>query len=183
MTPDEARELMEEWTESESLRVHMESVAACMAAYADRMNPEERDRWIVCGLLHDFDYEKYPTAAEHPFVGVKHLESLGVDREILDAILGHAEYSGMARESLMAKALYAVDELAGFLVACCKVRPDGIDSLEPRSVRKKLKDKSFAAAVDRGAITHGAEDLGVDLADHLEMCISAMRAEKERLGV
>ncbi|MCB2153675.1 HAD family hydrolase [bacterium] len=183
MTPEEARQLMHEWTESEALRVHMESVAACMAAYANRMNPEERDRWIVCGLLHDFDYEKHPTAAEHPFVGVKHLESIGMDRETLDAILGHAEYTGVQRESLMAQSLYAVDELAGFIVACCKVRPDGIESLAPKSVKKKLKDKSFAAAVDRASIQHGAEALGVDITEHIQTCIDAMRAEKERLGL
>ncbi|MCP3904929.1 MAG: HD domain-containing protein, partial [Planctomycetes bacterium] len=114
MTPDEARSLMHEWTESEALRVHMECVAACMGAYAERHEPGQKDRWLVCGLLHDFDYEKHPTQEEHPFVGVKHLrEHTDTDEEIIEAILGHAEYSGTPRASAMSKSLFAVDELAG----------------------------------------------------------------------
>lgn len=189
MNEDQARALMHEWTENPSLRVHMESVAASMGAAADRLDPARRERWIVCGLLHDFDYEKHPTPAEHPFVGVRHLEDLGVDEEIRTAIMGHAEYSGVPRDTPMAKALFAVDELSGFIVACAKVRPDGIASLEPRSVRKKLKDKAFAAAVSREDIARGLEELtplmgeGFDQSAHLQMCIDAIRARAAELGV
>lgn len=191
MTVDEARRLMHEWTASPALRVHMECVAACMAAYADRLEPDQRDRWIVAGLLHDFDYERHPSREEHPFVGVRHLESIGVDEEIRTAILGHAEYSGVPRTTPMAKALWAVDELAGFIVACAKVRPDGIASLAPSSVRKKLKDRSFAAAVSRDDIAQGVTELAPLLglapeqfeAAHIQTCIDAIRAEAPRLGL
>ena len=174
---------MEEWTESPALRVHMEAVAACMAAYARKLAPEDEERWLVTGLLHDFDYEKHPTEEEHPYVGVEHLRSLGVDEEILTAILGHAETTGTPRESAMAKALFSVDELAGFIVACSKVRPNGIQDLAPKSVKKKLKDKSFAAAVSREDIRHGTEEMEVDLTEHVQFCIDALRAETERLGL
>ena len=130
MTPAEARRLMFDWTPSAALRIHMEAVAACMGAYADKLEPQQKDRWIVCGLLHDFDYERHPSPQEHPFVGVQHLETLGVDEEIRTAILGHAQYSGVPRTTPMARALFAVDELAGFIVACAKVRPNGIADLE-----------------------------------------------------
>jgi putative nucleotidyltransferase with HDIG domain len=183
MTTAEARRLMEDWTASPSLRTHMECVAACMRAYARTLDPANEDRWVVAGLLHDFDYEKHPTREEHPFVGVKHLESLGLDQEIRDAILGHADYSGVARDTPMAKALYAVDELAGFIVACAKVRPNGISDLEPRSVKKKLKDKAFAAAVSREDIARGIAELGVDETGHIQRCIDAIREEAARLGV
>lgn len=187
MTIDEARALMHQWVESPALRVHMETVAACMGWYAMKLDAAQMDRWIICGLLHDFDYEKYPSKEEHPFVGVKHLESMGVDQEIRTAILGHAEYSGVPRESNMAKALFAVDELAGFIVACCKVRPNGIGDLEPSSVKKKLKDKAFAAAVSRDDIAKGAAELGavlgIDQTQHIANCIEALKAERERLGV
>lgn len=187
MTVDEARKLMNEWVQSPSLRVHMESVAACMRAYANRLAPDQADRWTVAGLLHDFDYERHPSAEEHPYTGVKHLESLGVDEETRAAILGHAEYTGTARDTPMAKALYAVDELAGFIVACAKVRPNGIGDLEPKSVRKKLKDKAFAANVNREDIARGISEIGplagVDEAGHIQSCIDAMRAERDRLGI
>ncbi len=176
MTPDQARALMHEWTQSASLRTHMETVAACMAEYAGRMEPAEQDRWVVAGLLHDFDYEKHPSREEHPFVGVEHLRARGdVDGEIIDAILGHATYSGTPRQTPMQKCLFAVDELAGFIVACAKVRPSGLGDLEAKSVRKKLKDKAFAAAVSREEISQGAEELGVDLNEHIQTCIEAIR--------
>lgn len=199
MTIDEARRLMHEWTQSPALRVHMECVASCMAAYAERLEPVQKDRWIICGLLHDFDYEKHPSKAEHPFVGVEHLRTLrsvspgpfgatggaDVDEEIINAILGHAEYSGVPRESNMAKALFAVDELAGFIVACYKVRPNGIADLEPASVKKKLKDKAFAAAVSREDIRKGIAELGpvagVDETEHIRVCIEAIRTEWDRM--
>jgi predicted hydrolase (HD superfamily) len=184
MTPEQARTLMNEWTTSPALRVHMEAVAACMGAYAEKFEPDQKDRWVVCGLLHDMDYEKHPTPAEHPFVAVEYLRKLGtVDEQILTAILGHAEYSNTPRTTPMAKALFAVDELAGFIVACCKVRPNGIGDLEPASVRKKLKDKAFAAAVSRQDIRRGIEELGVEETEHLLMCIQAMRAQRQRLGL
>ena len=184
MTVDQARELMHEWTQSPALRVHMEAVAACMGGYADKLQPDRRERWVVAGLLHDMDYERHPSQqAGHPFVAVDHLRSRGEDGEILDAILGHAQYSGVARTTPMAKALFAVDELAGFIVACCKVRPNGVADLEPSSVRKKLKDKAFAAAVSRDDISTGIAELGVDETEHLRTCIEAIRAERARLGV
>src|SRR5688572_26674685 len=184
MTADEARSLMQEWTQSPALRVHMEAVAACMGAYADKLQPKHRERWVVAGLLHDMDYERHPSQeAGHPFVAVEHLRTLGVDEEILAAILGHAQYSGVLRTTPMAKALFAVDELAGFIVACCKVRPNGVADLEPSSVKKKLKDKAFAAAVSREDIRTGVAELGVDETEHLRTCIEAIRAERERLSV
>lgn len=183
MTIDEARKLMNEWTASPALRIHMESVAACMGAYADELQPDERDRWIVCGLLHDMDYERHPTPAEHPTVGVEHLRTLGVDDEICTAILGHAEYLNVARETPMARTLFAVDELAGFIVACCKVRPNGIADLEPSSVRKKLKDKAFAAAVSRDDIRKGIAEMGLEESAHIRKCIDALRAQRETLGI
>lgn len=183
-----ARALMHEWTASLALRIHMEAVGACVAAYARLIEPAQEERWRVCGILHDFDYERHPSAEEHPIVGVRHLEALGVDRETLDAILGHAaERTGVARESALAKALFACDELAGFIVACCKVRPDGIASLEASSVKKKLKDKGFAAAVSREDIQIGADELGAitgrDLTSHVQLCIDALRGERLALGV
>lgn len=184
MMPDEARTLMHEWTESDALRTHMECVAACMADYAEKYEAEEKDRWIVAGLLHDMDYEKHPTREEHPFVGVKHLrEKTDVDEQIITAILGHAEYSGTPRETPMAKCLFAVDELAGFIVACAKVRPNGISDLAPKSVKKKLKDKAFAAGVSREDIATGIEELGVDQTEHLQVCIDAIRSRAEALGL
>ena len=175
---------MNEWTASEALRIHMESVACCMGAYAEKLASDQRDRWIVAGLLHDMDYEKHPTREEHPFVGVAHLRERGdVDEEIVEAILGHAEYSGTPRTTDMAKVLFAVDELAGFIVACCKVRPNGIADLAPKSVVKKLKDKAFAAAVSREDIARGIEELGVERAEHIQMCIDALRESGERLGL
>jgi len=192
MTPEDARTLMHDWTPSPALRVHMESVAACMGAYAAALDPDQRDRWITCGLLHDFDYQRHPTADEHPFVGVEHLESLGVDEEIRTAILGHAHYTGVARQTPMARSLFAVDELAGFIVACAKVRPEGIDTLAPKSVKKKLKDKRFAAAVSREDIAIGLAELAADMnaidpdafkTEHIQTCINAIRAESDRLGV
>ncbi len=174
---------MHEWTESPSLRGHMEAVAACMGFYAGQLEPAELERWWVTGLLHDFDYEKHPGEEEHPFVGVEHLRGLGVDEGILSAILGHAEYSGTPRETAMAKALFAVDELAGFIVACTKVRPNGISDLKPKSVKKKLKDKRFAAAVSREDISQGIEELGVDTTEHIQNCIDAIRVESNLVGL
>lgn len=192
MTLEEARELMHEWVSSEALRTHMEAVATCVAAYAKKLDPDEVERWTVCALLHDFDYERNPSTDEHPFLGVKELESRGVDEEIRTAILGHADYSGVPRTSPLAKSLYACDELAGFIVACCKVRPNGIGDLEPKSVKKKLKDRAFAAAVNREDIARGVSELGpvcgvTDSAafqtEHIQTCIDALRDNRQTLGV
>jgi predicted hydrolase (HD superfamily) len=188
MTPDQARALMHEWTSSAALRGHMEAVAACMGAYAELLGADNPDDWIVTGLLHDFDYEKHPSREEHPFVGVGELESRRVDRAILDAILGHATYSGVARETPMAKALFAVDELAGFIVACAKVRPNGVEDLRAKSVRKKLKDKAFAAAVSRDDIAVGLAEMKTVVTDleenaHLQACIDAIRGAAGRIPI
>lgn len=183
---------MHEWVTNPALRIHMEAVAACVGAYAKQLEPGEAERWELCGLLHDFDYERFPTPEQHPFTGVKELGGRGVDQEILTAILGHADYTGTPRESRLARTLYACDELAGFIVACCKVRPDGIGDLEPKSVRKKLKDKGFAAAVNREDIARGLTELGplCGLPDpaafqsrHIQTCIDALRANREELGI
>lgn len=179
MRLEEARTLMHEWVGSPALRVHMEAVSACIKAAAARhdrsMSPADVERWQVAGLLHDFDYERLPD--EHPIPGVAHLRSLGVDDEICEAILGHySEKTGVLRKTPMSKALFAVDELAGFIVACAKVRPDGLASLEPKSVVKKLKTQSFAAAVNRADIAQGLTEMGVEQNEHIAMCIAAMRA-------
>lgn len=170
-----ARALMHEWVTNPSLRTHMEAVAACMARCARDVTPDESVRWTIAGLLHDFDYERHPTPAEHPAVGVSHLRSLGVDAEILEAILGHAEYTGTPRTTAMARHLFAVDELAGFIVACGRVRPDGLASLDAAGVRKKLKTPAFAAAVSRDDIARGMAEIGADADAHVTRCIEAIR--------
>lgn len=183
---------MHEWVASPSLRAHMEAVAACTGAYGARLAAGDQDRWTVAGLLHDYDYEKHPTPAEHPFVGVKNLDRLGVEADIREAILGHADYSGTPRLTPLAKALYACDELAGFIVACAKVRPNGISDLEPRSVKKKLKDKAFAAAVNREDIARGivelapvcgAADAAAFETAHIQTCIDAIKAHAAACGL
>ncbi|MAB83055.1 MAG: HAD family hydrolase [Phycisphaerae bacterium] len=184
ITIEDARALMHEWVDSDALRIHMEAVACCMGAYAETVEPGQQDRWRIAGLLHDFDYQKHPTTEEHPFVGVTFLrERGGVDEEILEAILGHAEYSGTPRTTQMAHHLFAVDELAGFLVACCKVRPNGIADLAPKSVKKKLKIENFAAGCDRRDIREGMEALGLDPTEHIQRCIDALRRDGDRLGL
>jgi len=173
---DDARAVLHEWVSNPALRHHMECVAACMGAYADAVDPPSRDRWVLAGLLHDLDWERHPTQDEHPRVGVAFLRTRGVDEEILHAIMAHAPYTGTARDTAMARHLFAVDELAGFIVACAKVRPDGLASLEPASVRKKLKNLAFAAAVSRDDIATGIAELGVDEHAHIARCIAAIRA-------
>ena len=186
MTVDDARALMHEWVGNPSLRGHMEAVAACMAHHAAMHDPDALDAWTIAGLLHDFDYERHPTMEEHPTVGVSHLRDLGVDEAILEAILGHAPYTGVARTSPMARHLFACDELAGFIVAVAKVRPNGFEGLKAKSVRKKLKDKAFAAAVSREDIAEGVADLVVDgcvadEAEHLDRCIEAIAGASDRV--
>jgi putative nucleotidyltransferase with HDIG domain len=181
---DDALALFHEWTEGESLRRHAYAVEAAMRAYAEGrgLPPEEVERWRIAGLLHDMDYERHPSPEEHPFTGVAELERRGYDSEIREAILGHALYSGVPRESPMAKTLFAVDELAGFVTAVAHVRPEGLRGMTPSSVRKKLKDKRFAAAVSRDDIALGVEELGVDLDAHIATVIAGMQREAERLG-
>ena len=182
MDRESAWELLCEYTKSESLRKHALAVEACMRACAVRLG-ENEEEWGVVGLIHDFDYEMYPNAPDHPLKGSEILAERGYPEEVRRAILGHADYTGVPRDTLMAKALYACDELAGFITACSLVRPEKILSLEPKSVRKRMKDKAFARAVSREDMTRGAEELGVDLNEHIALCINAMRTIAGRLGL
>jgi len=168
--------LLCEYTQSESLRKHMLAVEACMRAYARKFG-EDEEKWGITGLLHDFDYEKYPTPQEHPFVGNKILEARGYSDEMRRAILSHAEYSGVPRESMMEKTLFACDELAGFITATALVKPSkSLVEVDAKSIRKKMKDKAFARSVSRDDITKGAAEMGVDLDEHIAFCIEAMKA-------
>ncbi len=180
-TYDESLSLFHEWTQTESLRKHAYAVEAGMAFYAKHFD-EDLDLWRMTGLLHDMDYEKHQTPEEHPFVGVEVLRGKGYPEVMLDAILGHATYSGVARTTRLAKTLFAVDELAGFITAVAYVRPDGLNGMKPKSVKKKLKDKRFAAAVSREDIHEGVADLGIDLDTHIANVIAGMQADAERLG-
>ena len=170
-----------EWTESDSLRKHMLAVEAAMRAYARRFG-EDEEKWGITGLLHDMDYEKHPTPAEHPMVGVRELEKRGYPEDVLHAIKGHADYLDVPRDTLMSKTLYAVDELSGFIVAVALMRPEGLENMKAKSVRKKMKQNSFAAAVNREDIVRGAEELGVDLNEHIEFVAAALRERAEALG-
>src|SRR3954465_9951077 len=175
--------LLTEFTQSESLRKHARSVEACMRAYARKFG-EDEERWAITGLLHDFDYEKYPTAEEHPFVGNKILAERGYPDDIRRAIMSHAEYSGVKRESKMEKSLFACDELAGFITASALVKPNkSLAEVEAKSVRKKMKDKAFARSVSRDDIINGAADLGVELEEHIAFCIEAMKGIAKELGL
>jgi putative nucleotidyltransferase with HDIG domain len=183
MDRKQAWSLLCEYTQSESLRKHMLAVEACMRAYARKFG-EDEDKWGITGLLHDFDYEKYPTPAEHPFVGNKILEERGYPEEMRRAILSHADYSGVKRESRMEKTLYACDEIAGFITASALVKPNkSLAEVEAKSVRKKMKDKAFARSVNRDDIINGAADLGVDLEEHIAFCIEAMKGIAGELGL
>ena len=182
-TRNEAWELFCEWTESESLRKHALGVEAAMRAYARRFD-EDEERYAVTGLVHDLDYERYPDLdSGHPRMALEELQSLDYPQDVIDAVAGHAEFLNVPRETTMAKTLFAVDELSGFIAACALVRPTGIEGMKPKSVKKKLKQPSFAAAVDREQVRRGAEELGVDFDEHLTVVIEAMEAEKEALGL
>ena len=175
--------LLTEFTQSESLRKHALSVEACMRAYARKFGTDE-DLWGIVGLIHDFDYEKYPTAQDHPYRGNEILAERGYPEEIRRAVMSHAEYTGVKRESRMEKTLFACDELAGFLTACALVKPGkSLAEVEAKSVRKKMKDKAFARSVNREDIVNGAAELGVDLEEHIGFCIEAMKEIAERLGL
>lgn len=185
---DDALALMESWTASESLRKHMLAVEGAMRAYA-RHYGEDEERWGLAGLLHDFDYERFPNDAhtpdaEHPSEGVRHLRGLGYPEDVLQAILGHADYTGVPRTTRMAKVLYAVDELCGLITAAALVRPSrSVLDLEASSVRKRMKDKAFARGVSREDVVNGAADLGVELDRHIAFVIDAMRARASLLGL
>lgn len=191
---ERALALLQEWTKGESLRKHGMAVSVCTEAYgvmeASRlglMGAEAEafaELYACAGLLHDMDYERHPSLDEHPFVGVAHLRELGWPESVLQAILAHADYSGVARDSHLDKALFACDELAGFLTACALVKPSrSILEVEVAGVKKKMKDKAFARAVKREDITGGAELLGVPLEEHLGNCLGAMQAKAEELGL
>jgi len=187
-TRDEALALMEAWTPNLSLRRHMLAVEAAMRAYATHFG-EDVERWGLAGLLHDFDYERFPNDAqaadaEHPSEGVRHLRTLGYPEDLCQAILGHAPFTGVARETQMAKALFAVDELCGLITAAALVRPSkSVLDLEASSVRKKLKDKAFARGVSREDVVNGAAELGVELEAHIAFVIEAMRRIAPTLGL
>jgi putative nucleotidyltransferase with HDIG domain len=188
MTRDEALALMHEYTASDALRKHMYAVEIAMRAMAER-HGEDPDTWGLVGLLHDFDYERFPNAEHsptvgHPAEGVRLLAQRGVPESMQRAILGHATYSGVPRDTAMARALFGVDELAGFLVACALVRPSrSLQDLEVSSVKKKLKDKAFARGVSREDVHQGAQELGVPLDEHIAFLINALRPHEKLLGL
>jgi predicted hydrolase (HD superfamily) len=182
MNRQEAWQLLCEYTKSESLRRHALAVEACMRACARKFGQDE-ETWGVVGLIHDFDYEMYPNPPDHPLKGSQILSNLGCPEDVRRAILGHADYTGVPRDTLMAKSLFACDELAGLITACALVRPDKIQSLEPRSVRKRMKDKAFARSIRREDIVTGAKELGVDIDEHIALCIRAMQAIGDCLGL
>lgn len=187
LTRQEALALMEEWTESVSLRKHMMSVETAVTAYA-RSFGEDEDLWAQAALLHDFDYERHPNPERdqtgHPWVGAAELRRRGYSEAVVDAVLGHADYTGVPRTTLMSKVVAACDEITGLITAAVLVRPDkDIAGLELSSLRKKFKDKAFARGVNRSDVVHGAEELGVDLWEHVQFVLDAMKADAERLGL
>jgi len=181
MVYEDAVALMKRWTPSESLQKHMLAVEAAMRAYA-RKYGEPEEKWAITAILHDFDYEKGPET--HPFRGVQMLREMGYPEDVLEAILGHADVPEHPRNSLLARVLFAVDELVGLITAAVYIRPDKcIQSLELDSLKKKFKDKTFAARVDREGIVRGAQELKVDLDEHMAFVLEAMKADAERLGL
>jgi putative nucleotidyltransferase with HDIG domain len=182
-TREDAWRLFCEWTESDSLRKHALAVEASMRAYA-RIWGEDEERYAVTGLVHDLDYERHPDLETgHPRIALAELEKLGYPQDVIDAVAGHAEFLEVPRETRMAKTLFAVDELSGFVSACALVRPTGIEGMKVKSVRKKLKQPSFAAKVDRGQIDRAIEELGVDETEHIAVVIDALAANAAELGL
>jgi putative nucleotidyltransferase with HDIG domain len=176
--------LLIEFTQSESLLKHAMAVEACMRAYAQKYSPSDEELWGVVGLLHDFDYEKYPSLDDHPYKGNQILQERGYSDEIRRAIMSHAEYSGVTRDSQMEKALFACDELAGFITACALVKPGkSLAEVDAKSVRRKMKDKAFARGVKREDVINGAADLGVELEEHIAFCIEALKGIADKLGL
>lgn len=181
-TREEAWNLLCEYTKGDSLRKHARAVESVMQAYALRLG-EDEEKWGVTGMLHDFDYEMYPDPPDHPLKGSEILRERGYSEEIRRAILGHANYTGVPRDTVLARGLYACDELTGFIVACALVRPNGIWDLESRSVKKKLKDKAFARTVNRAEVYEGAEELAVELGEHIDFIIAALREVAGEVGL
>jgi putative nucleotidyltransferase with HDIG domain len=178
-----AWELLTEYTRSESLRKHALAVEACMRAYARKFG-EDEEKWGIVGLIHDFDYDKWPSMEDHPYRGNEILAERGWPDDIRRAIMSHAEYSGVSRDSMMEKTLFACDELAGFITAVTLVKPSkSLDEVDAKNVRKKMKDKAFARSVNREDITRGAAEMGIDLEEHIAFCIDAMKAKAEELGL
>lgn len=175
--------ILKEYTKNESLLKHAYAVETCVKAYAEKFN-EDVDYWSCVALLHDFDYEMFPTAEEHPYKGSEILKEKGFSEDFRNTILSHADYTGIPRETLLAKVLFACDELAGFITAVTYVRPSrSVDEVEVKSVIKKMKDKAFARAVNREDIQKGAAELGIPLEEHIQFCIDAMKKNKELLGL
>ena len=183
MNREEALEILFEYTKSDALRKHAFAVESCMLAYAEKFG-ENLEEWSVTSILHDFDYEIYPNAPDHPMKGSGILEEKSVNEKIRRAILGHASYTNVPRDSLLAKTLFACDELAGFITAVALVRPNKtVDEVEVKSVLKKMKDKAFARNVNREDIILGAQGIGVELNEHIQFCIDAMKKNKDLLGL
>jgi putative nucleotidyltransferase with HDIG domain len=185
-TREEAWELVCEWVTSDSLRKHLLGVEAAMLAHAEKYS-EDAEKWAVTGLVHDLDYERFPdlddTENGHPRTALRLFEELGWPQDIIDAVAGHAVFLEVPRETRMAKTLFAVDELSGFVAACAYVRPTGIEGMAPKSVKKKLKQPSFAAGVNRDEVRQGAEELGVDFDEHVQFVIDAMAERSDELGL
>lgn len=181
ITREDAWKLLNEYTKTESLIKHALAVEASMRKYAQKLG-EDVEKWGITGLIHDFDYEKYPSAEEHPYKGNEILTELGYPEDIKTAIMGHAIYTNTPRETLMDKTLFAVDELSGFVMAVAYVRPDKLEGLTPKSVKKKLKDKAFAAKVSREDIELGIQEMDVDKDEHIATVIEALQGAKSQLG-
>ena len=183
MNRQQAWEILCEYTKTENLRKHALAVEACVVAYARKFG-EDETKWSVTALLHDFDWEIHPEAPDHPLKGEPILAERGVDEEIRRAVLSHASYTGVSRDSLLEKALFACDELAGFIIAVALVKPNrSLAEVDARSVRKKMKDKAFARSVNRDDIVNGAAALGVDLDEHIGFCVTAMQERARELGL
>ena len=183
LTRDQAWDIVCEFTKSEGLRKHALAVEACVTAYAAKLG-EDKQKWSITALLHDFDWEIHPQAPDHPMKGEPMLAERGVDEEIRRAILSHANYSGVPRVSPLEKVLYACDELAGFITAISYVKPGkSVNEVDVSGVKKKMKDKAFARSVNRQDITEGAQELGVPLEEHIDFCIKAMQARAKDLGL
>lgn len=182
MTYQDALDLMHEYTKSEALRRHMYAVEAAMRSYAKKFG-EDEEQWAIVGVLHDFDYEMYPNAPDHPTKGSEILKEKGYGEEIRRTILSHADYMNVPRDTNIAKSLYACDELCGFVMACAVIRPNKIADLEVSSVKKKLKDKGFARNVNREDIDKGIKELGLPFEEHIQNVINAMRGVSDRLGL
>jgi putative nucleotidyltransferase with HDIG domain len=180
---EDAWQLVTEWIESDSLRKHLLGVEAAMRAYARKWD-EDEELYAVTGLVHDLDYERYPDLdTGHPRYAIKELEERGYPQDVIDAVAGHADFMGVPRETRMAKTLYGVDELSGFVAACALVRPTGIEGMKPKSVKKKLKQPSFAAAVNRDEVQRGIDELGVDTDEHIALIIEALAERADELGL